>query len=73
MANSKNFSPQILQKSTSSRSLADPVPEPEPERETDTTVPTPQEMIDSLYYILTQRLDHIEHLIEETDCQCQKK
>jgi hypothetical protein len=35
-------------------------------------LPTPQEMIDSLYQILMQRLDKIEALIQE-DCECPKK
>jgi hypothetical protein len=70
MSNSKNFASQIFQKSASSRSLTDPVPEQEEPLEED--VPTPQEMIDSLYRILMQRLDKIESLIQE-DCQCPKK
>jgi hypothetical protein len=70
MSNSKNFATQIFTKSASSRSLTDPVPEQEEALEED--LPTPQEMIDSLYQILMQRLDKIEALIQE-DCQCPKK
>jgi hypothetical protein len=70
MSNSKNFATQFLTKSSSTRSLTDPVPEIEEPLEQD--VPTPQDMIDSLYQILMQRLDKIESLIQE-DCQCQKK
>jgi hypothetical protein len=70
MSNSKNFATQIFTKSASSRSLTDPVPEQEEALEED--LPTPQEMIDSLYQILMQRLDKIEALIEE-DCKCPKK
>jgi len=70
MSNSKNFATQFLTKSSSSRSLTDPVPEQEEPLEED--VPTPQEMIDSLYRILMQRLDKIEAMLRE-DCQCPKK
>jgi FixJ family two-component response regulator len=71
MSNSKNFATQFLTKPASSRSLTDPVPEEEETLE-QPELPTPQEMIDSLYTILMQRLDKIEKLIEK-DCQCQKK
>jgi hypothetical protein len=71
MSNSKNFATQIFTKSASSRSLTDPVPEEEEALE-EPELPTPQEMIDSLYTILMQRLDKIETLIQK-DCQCQKK
>lgn len=70
MSNSKNFASQIFQKSASSRSLTDPVPEQEDALEEE--LPTPQDMIDSLYRILMGRLDKIEELIQK-DCQCQKK
>jgi hypothetical protein len=70
MSNSKNFATQFLTKSSSTRSLTDPVPEIEEPLEED--VPTPQDMIDSLYRILMGRLDKIEELIQK-DCQCQKK
>jgi hypothetical protein len=70
MSNSKNFANQIFTKSPSSRSLTDPVPEEEETLEED--LPTPQDMIDSLYRILMGRLDKIEELIQK-DCQCQKK
>ena len=71
MSNSKNFATQIFTKSASSRSLTDPVPEIEDTLE-EADLPTPQEMIDSLYQILMQRLDKIEALIQE-DCECPKK
>lgn len=70
MGNDKNFPPQFSQKQPSNRSLTDPVPEPEVDQPPQISS---EQMIDALYYILMQRLDHIEHLIEETDCQCQKK
>lgn len=72
MGNPKNFATNFTQKQPSSRSLTDPVTE-EPEVTEEAQEATPQQMVDALYYILMQRLDHIEHLIQETDCQCQKK
>ena len=71
MPNPKNFATQIFQKPTSPRSLTDPVPEEEETLE-EAELPTPQEMIDSLYQILMQRLDKIEALIQK-DCECLKK
>jgi hypothetical protein len=71
MSNSKNFATQIFQKSASSRSLTDPVPEEEETLE-QPELPTPQEMIDSLYRIMTERFDKLEELVKK-DCQCQKK
>lgn len=75
MSNSKNFATQFLTKSGSSRSLTDPVPiEEEPLEEVG--LPTPQEMIDTLYHILMERLDKIEALLDKEpkkDCKCQKK
>jgi hypothetical protein len=71
MSDSKNFATQFLTKPTSSRSLTDPVPIEEEALE-EAELPTPQEMIDSLYTILMQRLDKIEALIQK-DCKCQKK
>lgn len=66
MPNSKNFSTEFLTKSTSSRSISDPLPEPELEE----NKPTAEQMIDALYGILMVRLDKIE---EKINCQCQKK
>jgi FixJ family two-component response regulator len=71
MSNPKNFATQFLTKPTSSRSLTDPVPQEEETLE-ETDLPTPQEMIDSLYRIMTERFDKIEALIQK-DCKCQKK
>ncbi len=68
MPDSKNFAAQILGKSTSSRSLTDPVPEP---KEEEPELPSPQLMIDSLYQIMMERFDKLEALMK--DCQCQKK
>jgi hypothetical protein len=45
---------------------------PEEEETLEEDLPTPQDMIDSLYRILMGRLDKIEELIQK-DCQCQKK
>lgn len=70
MSNSKNFASQIFQKPSSSRSLTDPVPEIEEAVEED--IPTPQEMIDSLYRIMMERFDKVEELLKK-DCKCQKK
>jgi hypothetical protein len=72
MSNSKNFATQIFQKSASSRSLTDPVPIEEEALE-QPDLPTPQEMIDSLYLILMERLDKIESLLTKEGCKCQKK
>jgi hypothetical protein len=72
MSNSKNFASQIFAKSSSSRSLTDPVPIEEEALE-EPELPTPQEMIDSLYAILMQRLDKIESLLTKEGCKCQKK
>jgi hypothetical protein len=69
MSDSKNFAAQILGKSTSSRSLTDPVPEP---KEDEPELPSPQLMIDSLYQIMMERFDKLEALVQK-DCQCQKK
>ena len=71
MSNSKNFATQIFTKSASSRSLTDPVPEEEETLE-QPDIPSPQEMIDSLYRIMTERFDKLEELVKK-DCQCQKK
>lgn len=71
MADAKNFAASFSQKQPSSRSLTDPVPEEEELEQTPQT--SPEQMIDALYYILMQRLDHIEHMIEEIDCLCRKK
>lgn len=70
MPDSKNFAAQILGKSTSSRSLTDPVPEPE-EKIEEPELPSAQLMIDSLYQIMMERFDKLEALMK--DCQCQKK
>jgi len=69
MPDSKNFATQIFTKSSSSRSLTDPVPE---EKSEEPELPSAQLMIDSLYQIMMERLDKIEALIQK-DCQCQKK
>ena len=69
MPDQKNFATQFLGKSTSSRSLTDPVPE---EKLEEPELPSAQVMIDSLYQILMERLDKIEALIQK-DCECQKK
>lgn len=73
MGNSKNFATQILGKSTSSRSLTDPVPEEVLEEAPQDDFPPAQIMIDTLYNILMQRLDHIEHLVTQSECACPKK
>jgi len=70
MPDPKNFATQFLTKPASSRSLTDPVPEIEEALEEN--IPTPQDMIDSLYQILMERLDKIEALLQG-DCKCQKK
>lgn len=62
MANSKNFDPKISLKSTSERSISDPIVEPEVKEE---EAPTPQRMIDALYYVLMERLDNIEQKIDK--------
>lgn len=62
MANSKNFDPKISLKSTSERSISDPIVEEEVKEE---EAPTPQRMIDALYYVLMERLDIIEKKIDE--------
>jgi hypothetical protein len=74
MSDAKNFASQVFQKSASSRSLTDPVPETEEPIEQE-QLPTPQYMIDSLYYVLMERLDKIESLLspQDKECKCQKK
>lgn len=69
MPDPKNFATQFLTKPASSRSLTDPVPEEQLEEPKE---PSAQEMIDSLYVILMERLDKIEALLQK-ECKCQKK
>lgn len=59
MANAKNFLGDFSKKPTSGRSLTDePVQDPEQ--------PSPEQMIDALYFVLMERLDRIEELIKGT-------
>jgi hypothetical protein len=59
MSDLKNFSPDFLMGSrpSVSRGIAD---EPVQEEVVDDSVPSPQVMIDALYYALMERLDAIE-------------
>jgi len=60
MGNSKKFFDGISENSGPSRGIADITSVPEPEEDT----PSAEEMIDALYFILTNRLNEIEAKIE---------
>lgn len=60
MGNSKKFFDGFSENSGPSRGIADITSVPDPEEDT----PSAEEMIDALYFILTQRLDRIEEKIE---------
>ena len=68
MSNSKKFSGEFLENpAPSSRGIADEPSVPNRQEEG----PTPQQMIDALYYVLTERLDRIEGQLNTIIDLCQ--